>query len=186
MKTFLVGIFLLGLVGCVPIRQTIYSDRHSSDDSSNRGNNSDSDVSDSNISSGSNKHFPYPDMKGNADYEDPNDYKNLAPDAWKSEMEGMASWYGWDFAGKLTSNGEVYDMNAMTAAHKTLPLGTVVRVKDLDSGKSVEVRINDRGPYVKGRIIDLSRAAAEALGVNVKGTAHVKLDIVKWPDDLSN
>jgi rare lipoprotein A len=169
MKTFLMAVVLLGLTGCVPIRQIIYSDHHSSG-SSNLGGDA---------SSG--QHFPYADMKGNAAYEDPNDYKNLGPDAWKSEMEGTASWYGWDFAGKLTSNGEVYDMNAMTAAHKTLPLGTVVKVTDLDNGKTVEVRINDRGPYVKGRIIDLSRAAAEALGVNVKGTGYVKLDIVKWP-----
>ena len=114
-------------------------------------------------------------------FENPNDFKNLGPDAWKNEMEGVASWYGADFAGKLTSNGEVYDMNAMTAAHKTLPLGTVVKVNNLDNGKSVQVRINDRGPYVVGRIIDLSKSGAEAIGISGTGTAHVKLEIIQWP-----
>jgi len=71
----------------------------------------------------------------------------------------------------------------MTAAHKTLPLGTVVKVNNLDNGKSVQVRINDRGPYVLGRIIDLSKTAAEAIGINGTGTAHVQLEIVKWPED---
>ncbi len=94
-------------------------------------------------------------------------------------MEGLASWYGQDFNGRLTSSGEVFDMYDMTAAHKTLPLQTVVRVHNLDNGKSVEVRINDRGPYVAGRIIDLSRKAARALGMRDVGTARVRLEIVK-------
>ena len=94
-------------------------------------------------------------------------------------MEGLASWYGRDFNGRLTSSGEVFDMYDMTAAHKTLPLQTVVRVHNLDNGKSVEVRINDRGPYVAGRIIDLSRKAARALGMRDVGTARVRLEIVK-------
>jgi len=98
---------------------------------------------------------------------------------WKNEMEGLASWYGRDFNGRLTSSGEVFDMYDMTAAHKTLPLQTVVRVHNLDNGKSVEVRINDRGPYVAGRIIDLSRKAARALGMRDVGTARVRLEIVK-------
>ncbi len=98
-------------------------------------------------------------------------------------MEGIGSWYGWDFNGKLTSSGEIYDMDAMTAAHKTLPLGTVVTVNNLDNGKSVQVRINDRGPYVTGRIIDLSKAAAETVGISKTGTAHVRLEIVQWPQN---
>ena len=119
---------------------------------------------------------------GNVHFENPDDFKNLGPDAWKNEMEGIASWYGVEFAGKLTSNGEIYDMYAMTAAHKTLPLGTVVKVNNMDNGKSVEVRINDRGPYVVGRIIDLTKSGAEAIGIVGTGTAHVKLEIVKWPE----
>ena len=98
---------------------------------------------------------------------------------WKNEMEGLASWYGQDFNGRLTASGEVYDMYEMTAAHKTLPLQAIVKVHNLDNGKTVEVRINDRGPYVSGRIIDLSRKAARALGMRNEGTAHVRLEIVR-------
>lgn len=114
-------------------------------------------------------------------FESPDDYKNAGKDAWKDEMEGVASWYGEDFNGRLTASGEVYDMYQMTAAHKTLPLGTVVKVTNEDNGKTIEVRINDRGPYVKGRIIDLSRTAGRAIGMRDVGTANVKLEIVRWP-----
>jgi rare lipoprotein A len=117
------------------------------------------------------------------EYESPDDFKNPGKDAWKDEMEGMASWYGEDFNGRLTANGEVYDMYKFTAAHKTLPLGTVVKVHNLENGMTVEVRINDRGPYVKGRIIDLSRTAGRAIGMREAGTAQVKLEIVHWPDE---
>ena len=96
--------------------------------------------------------------------------------AWKSEMEGVASWYGEDFNGRLTASGEVYDMYKYTAAHKTLPFGTVVKVINLDNGKSVEVTVNDRGPYVKGRIIDLSRTAGRAIDIRGEGTARVRLE----------
>jgi len=96
---------------------------------------------------------------------------------------GIASWYGPGFQGNRTSNGEVYDMNGISAAHKTLPFGTIVRVVDLDTGRSVVVRINDRGPFIKGRIIDLSKGAAEKLGIVDKGIAHVGLRIVRWPTD---
>jgi len=88
---------------------------------------------------------------------------------------GIASWYGPDFNGKLTASGEVYDMNALTAAHKTLPLGTIVEVKNLDNGRTVRLTINDRGPFVRGRIIDLSYRGAKELGVVKKGTAHVRV-----------
>jgi rare lipoprotein A len=119
---------------------------------------------------------------GKTEYESPDDYKNADADAWKGEMEGIASWYGSDFNGRLTASGEVYDMYQMTAAHKTLPLGTVVKVKNQDNGMETEVRINDRGPYVKGRIIDLSRKAGKAIGMRESGTAHVKLEVVRWPE----
>jgi len=88
---------------------------------------------------------------------------------------GIASWYGPDFNGKLTASGEVYDMNALTAAHKTLPLGTIVEVKNLDNGRTVRLTINDRGPFVRGRIIDLSYRGAKELGVVKKGTARVRV-----------
>jgi rare lipoprotein A len=100
---------------------------------------------------------------------------------WRNELEGLASWYGADFNGRLTASGEVYDMYAMTAAHKTLPLGTVVRVRNLENGKKTKVRINDRGPYVEGRVIDLSRKAARALGMRDNGTARVKIEVLKMP-----
>ena len=91
---------------------------------------------------------------------------------------GEASWYGTDFHGKLTSNKEIYDMYDMTAAHKSLPFGTYVMVTNLNNGKSAMVRINDRGPFVKGRIIDLSYAAARALDMVTSGTAPVKLEVL--------
>ena len=92
-----------------------------------------------------------------------------------SFQQGAASWYGPGFHNRLTANGERFDMNSMTAAHKTLPFGTFVLVKSEQTGKSVTVRINDRGPYVKGRIIDLSRAAAEHLGMHKSGVLKVAL-----------
>ena len=94
---------------------------------------------------------------------------------------GIASWYGPGFQGKPTANGELYNMYAFTAAHKSLPFGTIVKVVDLATGRSVVVRINDRGPFVPGRIIDLSYAAAEALGIVNEGTAEVGLVIIKRP-----
>jgi peptidoglycan lytic transglycosylase len=93
---------------------------------------------------------------------------------------GIASWYGKDFHGKKTSNGETYDMNAMTAAHKTLPLGVFVKVRNTDNGHEAIVRINDRGPFVKGRVIDLSYAAAKKLGVDVVGTAPVRIEALGY------
>ena len=94
---------------------------------------------------------------------------------------GIASWYGPGFQGNRTSNGEIYDMYGISAAHKTLPFGTIVKVVDLDTGRSIVVRINDRGPFIEGRIIDLSKGAAEKLGIVDKGIAHVGLRIVRWP-----
>ncbi|PLX79806.1 MAG: septal ring lytic transglycosylase RlpA family lipoprotein [Desulfuromonas sp.] len=91
------------------------------------------------------------------------------------EQEGIASWYGKDFHGKKTSNGEIYNMHAMTAAHKTLPLGVYVEVANKNNGRRAVVRVNDRGPFVAGRIIDLSYAAAKDLGVVGPGTAPVRI-----------
>jgi rare lipoprotein A len=93
--------------------------------------------------------------------------------------EGTASWYGPNFHGKKTASGERFNMYRYTAAHRTLPLGTKVRVVNVDNGRSVVVEINDRGPYAKGRILDLSKRAARKLGMLGKGTAHVKLYVVK-------
>lgn len=90
--------------------------------------------------------------------------------------EGIASWYGADFHGKKTSNGEIYDMHAMTAAHKTLPLGVWVKVRNLKGGQEQILRVNDRGPFVAGRVIDLSYAGAQALGLVGPGTAPVRVE----------
>jgi rare lipoprotein A len=92
-----------------------------------------------------------------------------------SNQCGRASWYGPGFNGKQAASGEKFNQNAMTAAHKTLPFGTVVKVVDQNTGKSVQVRINDRGPYHGGRIIDLSKAAALKLGIVQAGTGKVCL-----------
>ncbi|MFQ5581719.1 MAG: septal ring lytic transglycosylase RlpA family protein [Mariprofundaceae bacterium] len=91
------------------------------------------------------------------------------------DRTGIASWYGRDFHGKKTANGERYDMHALSAAHKTLPLPTLMRVTNLENGRSVIVRVNDRGPFVKNRLIDLSYAAARSLGYVDKGTARVRV-----------
>ncbi|MCB0271972.1 MAG: septal ring lytic transglycosylase RlpA family protein [Bdellovibrionales bacterium] len=91
---------------------------------------------------------------------------------------GYASWYGGKFQGRKTASGEVYDQDLMTAAHQTLPFGTLVRVTNLESGKNTIVKVNDRGPFVKGRIIDLSRAGAKQIGMLTTGTAKVRLDVL--------
>ncbi|MGA7917459.1 MAG: septal ring lytic transglycosylase RlpA family protein [Candidatus Acidiferrales bacterium] len=95
--------------------------------------------------------------------------------------EGVASWYGIPFNGHRTSNGEIYDMHQFTAAHRTLPFNCIVRVTNLDNGKQTEVRINDRGPFVANRVIDLSLSAAQAIEMVGPGTAHVRLEIVSGP-----
>lgn len=91
---------------------------------------------------------------------------------------GVASWYGETFHGRTTASGEPYDMNALTAAHPSLPFGTMVRVTNLANGRSVVVRINDRGPYKKRRIIDVSRHAAEHLGFRRTGLAKVRVEVI--------
>jgi rare lipoprotein A len=97
----------------------------------------------------------------------------------KHALNGTASWYGPGFHGKKTASGEIYDQTKLTAAHKTLPLGTKARVTNLENGNAVEVEINDRGPFVKGRIIDLSRAAAGILGLVEDGVAPVKVEVIE-------
>ena len=100
------------------------------------------------------------------------------------EETGMASWYGAPYHNRRGSNGEVYNMRAMTAAHRTLPLGSIVRVTNVKNGHSAVVRITDRGPFVEGRIVDLSLAAAKALDVYLPGTAKVRLEVLYSPSPL--
>jgi rare lipoprotein A len=92
---------------------------------------------------------------------------------------GMASWYGAPYHNRRASNGEIYNMRAMTAAHRTLPLGSIVRVTNLKSGDAVIVRITDRGPFIRGRVVDLSQAAAEKIGLIKAGVMQVKVELVK-------
>jgi rare lipoprotein A len=100
---------------------------------------------------------------------------------WTYNQTGVASWYGLPFHGKATANGEVYNKFAMTAAHKTLQLPSIVRVTNLENNKSIVVRVNDRGPFVGDRIIDLSYAAAKSLAMDIKGTARVRVQVL--PDE---
>lgn len=97
---------------------------------------------------------------------------------------GVASWYGAPYHNRRGSNGEIYDMNAMTAAHRTLPLGSIVRVTSLDTENSATVRITDRGPFIPGRVIDLSQAAAKKIGLLQKGTGRVRVEVLKTPQPI--
>ena len=130
------------------------------------------------------KQFPIPDEKKPTGY-----YKVGTPYKIKGQwyrpkerfnytQTGMASWYGPNFHGKQTANGEIFDMYEMTAAHKTLQMPSMVKVTNLENGREVVVRINDRGPYAKGRIIDLSKRAADELGFKGQGTARVKIEVI--------
>jgi len=103
----------------------------------------------------------------------------LASFTYAFEAEGLASWYGGKFQGRKTANGEIFDTNLLTAAHKTLAFGTKVKVVNTENGSSVIVRINDRGPFVENRIIDLSRAAADIIGLTARGVLKVRLEIVE-------
>jgi rare lipoprotein A len=98
-------------------------------------------------------------------------------------MEGIASYYAHDFQGKKTANGEIYNMYQMTAAHRSLPFGTKVKVTNVENKRSIIVRVNDRGPFKLERLIDVSLAAATQLGMTEKGTARVKLEVVEWGND---
>lgn len=94
-------------------------------------------------------------------------------------QEGMSSWYGKEFDGRPTASGERFDMNGISAAHRTLPLGTLVRVTNLENDREVELRVNDRGPFVKGRILDCSYGAAKALGFAGAGLARVRIEVLE-------
>jgi rare lipoprotein A len=102
----------------------------------------------------------------------------LSTTAAAFEQEGLASWYGGKFQGRQTASGEIFDTNAFTAAHKTLPFGTIVKVTNLENEKSTVVRINDRGPFIPGRIIDLSRAAAVVIELAGRGVARVRIEVL--------
>lgn len=99
---------------------------------------------------------------------------------------GIASWYGEDFHGKPTSSGEIYNMYDLTAAHKLMPLGTVAKITNLENDQSVVVKINDRGPFIDGRIIDLSYSAAREIGMAEKGLSRVEIKVLKWGESLSD
>ena len=96
---------------------------------------------------------------------------------------GVSSFYAEDFHGKLTANGEVFDMYGITAAHKTLPLNTIVRVTNMENDKSIIARINDRGPFIPGRILDCSYGAALKLGFIAQGTTKVKIEVIEFGDN---
>ena len=117
----------------------------------------------------------------------PSPETEVSPDTKPVQVEtGIASWYGAPYHNRRGSNGEVYDMNAMTAAHRTLPLGSIVRVTSLESGKSAVVRITDRGPFIEGRIIDLSQAAAKQIGLVRRGTGQVRVEVLRTPRSIES
>ncbi|QSX29189.1 septal ring lytic transglycosylase RlpA family protein [Shewanella cyperi] len=126
------------------------------------------------------RYEPY-SAQGNKPYTVLGKYYQVLPSGENFRQSGIASWYGQKFHGHLTSNGETYDMYTMTAAHKTLPIPSYVRVFNLDNQKQIIVRVNDRGPFHEGRIIDLSYAAAHKLGVLQTGTARVQIETIYFP-----
>jgi rare lipoprotein A len=126
------------------------------------------------------RRLPLPPSVPSASIPPPVEGEPPAPGEWLEE--GLASWYGVPFNGRRTSNGEIYDMYQFTAAHRTLPFNSVVRVTNLNNGKRTEVRITDRGPFVANRIIDVSLSAAQALDLVGPGTAPVRLEMVGGPN----
>lgn len=127
------------------------------------------------------KYEPYSRI-GNQDYTLNGDYYEIWTDIEDYQEVGIASWYGPGFHGEKTSNGETYDQKGISAAHKNLPLPSYVKVTNLDNNKQLIVRVNDRGPFHEGRIIDLSEGAANLLGVIEHGTAKVKIELIKVPE----
>ena len=144
-------------------------------------------------SSSTTKHYAQPSSKKSSDYVHPTmrPYTVFGKRYYPTKVRvgetfnGISSWYGPDFDGKATSSGEIYDMHALTAAHKTLPMNTIVKVTNRDNGKTVTVRINDRGPFVGTRIIDLSNKAAHKIDMVRKGTANVRLEVMGFKDQKS-
>lgn len=97
-------------------------------------------------------------------------------------QKGIASYYAGEFHGRKTSSGEIFDMNGLTCAHRMLPLGTIIRVVNLENGRSIVLRVNDRGPFKRGRILDVSREGARRLGFLEKGTALVSIEVLRYPE----
>lgn len=122
-----------------------------------------------------------PRLKKSSKLQNPADIKTKGI-KHRKVMNGVSSFYAEDFHGKLTANGEIYDMYGVTAAHKTLPLNTVCRVTNTSNKKSLILRINDRGPYIKGRILDCSYGAAKKLDFINQGTTKVKIEVIEWGD----
>src|SRR5436309_58852 len=108
-----------------------------------------------------------------------------APPVIGDTESGLASWYGHPYHGRPAANGEIYDMEKLTAAHRTLPFNTWVRVYDLDTNRNVDVRINDRGPFIDGRIIDLSHRAAREIEMIGPGVARVRVEVIRAPEAVS-
>ncbi len=133
-----------------------------------------------------------PKKENRSAYGNPESYEvfgvtyKLLPSSSKYKQKGVASWYGSKFHGRRTSSGETYDMLQLTAAHKTLPIPCYVKVSNLDNGKSIIVRVNDRGPFVKSRIIDLSYVAAHKIGMTEKGTANVVVESIDFISEPSS
>ena len=125
---------------------------------------------------------PKKEKKKSSKKQKANSNKKKTFDKSKMVYKGISSFYGPKFHGKLTANGEIFDMYGVTAAHKEFPFNTVVRVTNEKNGKSLIIRINDRGPYVAGRILDCSFGAAKKLGFVGDGTAPVKIEILEWGD----
>ena len=122
--------------------------------------------------------YEAPSRGGNKNYTLRGHHYNIEKEPEGFKERGVASWYGVKFHGHMTSNGETYDMYSMSAAHKTLPLPSYLKVTNLDNGKTVVVRVNDRGPFHSGRVVDLSYAAAYKLGVVQTGTANVEIEAI--------
>lgn len=161
---------MLFLQACTPSR---YSMRH---DAAPQG-----EFDFSNVPDATPKWEPLSPQGNASPYKVNGKWYSIMPSANGYQEEGVASWYGLKFHGELTSNGETYNMYEMSAAHKTLPLPTYLRVTNLENGRTVVVRVNDRGPFHSERIIDLSFAAASRLGFADNGTARVKLEAVSPP-----
>ncbi len=123
------------------------------------------------------------DRKRNEHTKNKNESAQQSDGSYKMVEQGIASYYADAFHGNTTANGETFDMYKFTAAHRTLPLGTKVRVKNLDNGRTIILRINDRGPYVNGRLIDVSYAAAKQLGIVENGTATVRVEVLQLGDN---
>ncbi|OHD65693.1 MAG: hypothetical protein A2176_13740 [Spirochaetes bacterium RBG_13_51_14] len=170
---------LLFIVSCTPDNTVIRKQDHPNATTIDRGEDTDYEEENYNFDDGE-QDSPSSDKKANVDNEDADGAdRNSSYKKEKYYQTGMASWYGREFHGKKTASGERFDMNKLTAAHKTLPFGTVISVKNFDNGKTVTVRINDRGPYRGNRVIDLSYSAAKRLGMLKDGQIQVGVKILK-------